>query len=131
MRNDQKKLFKESMVPSRPGSGKLFDISYDENENIPITCLGFEFENDGARRAYFTEELRKKLQDPEFRRIEGFPISEDEDILRLSDPPYYTACPNPWIADFIAEWETQKPSKPEGYQYHRKPYSKQVCRYYT
>ena len=126
MRNDQKKLFKESMVPSRPGSGKLFDISYDENENIPITCLGFEFENDGARRAYFTEELRKKLQDPEFRRIEGFPISEDEDILRLSDPPYYTACPNPWIADFIAEWETQKPSKPEGYQYHRKPFAADV-----
>ena len=69
----------------------------------PVTCLGLTFENDETRRAHFTEELRKKLQDPEFRRIEGFPIGNDEDILNLSDPPYYTACPNPWIADFIAE----------------------------
>ncbi|WP_186776371.1 DNA methyltransferase [Rubripirellula reticaptiva] len=38
-----------------------------------------------------------KLQDPEFRKIEGFPIAEDEDILALSDPPYYTACPNPFL----------------------------------
>src|SRR5690606_16264127 len=26
------------------------------------------------------------------------------DILNLSDPPYYTACPNPFIADFIAHY---------------------------
>ena len=70
----------------------------------PVTCLGITFENDEARRAYFTEELRQKLKDPEFRKIEGFPIGEDEDILNLSDPPYYTACPNPWIADFIKHY---------------------------
>lgn len=40
--------------------------------------------------------------------MEGFPIGEDEDILNLSDPPYYTACPNPWLNDFIAEWEVEK-----------------------
>jgi len=84
------------------------------------------FENDEARRAHFTEELRKKLQDPEFRKIEGFPIGSDEDILNLSDPPYYTACPNPWIADFIAEWEAQKPKQPEGYHYHREPFATDV-----
>ena len=61
----------------------------------PVTCLGMEFENDEARRAYFREELRKKL--PELRKIEGFPIGEDDDIVNLSDPPYYTACPNPWL----------------------------------
>lgn len=92
----------------------------------PVTCLGMTFENDEARRAYFTEELRKKLQDPEFRKIEGFPIGSDEDILNLSDPPYYTACPNPWIADFIAEWEAQKPKQPEGYHYHREPFAADV-----
>lgn len=31
----------------------------------------------------------------------GFPHGKTEDILRLSDPPYYTACPNPFIEDFI------------------------------
>ncbi|NDA62754.1 MAG: DNA methylase [Chitinophagia bacterium] len=40
--------------------------------------------------------------------MEGFPIGEDEDILNLSDPPYFTACPNPWLNDFIAEWEAEK-----------------------
>ena len=72
----------------------------------PVKCLGMEFENDESRRAYFREELRKKL--PELRKIEGFPIGEDEDIINLSDPPYYTACPNPWLNDFIAEREKQK-----------------------
>ena len=82
-----------------------------ENSNVsqqqgPVTCLGMEFENDESRRAYFREELRKKL--PELRKIEGFPVGEDDDIINLSDPPYYTACPNPWLNDFIAEWEKEK-----------------------
>ncbi len=38
----------------------------------PMTCLGITFENDEARRAHFTEKLRKKLKDPEFRKIEVF-----------------------------------------------------------
>ena len=92
----------------------------------PVTCLGMTFDNDEARRAHFTEELRTKLQNPEFRKIEGFPIGSDEDILNLSDPPYYTACPNPWIADFIAEWEAQKPEQPEGDHYHREPFAADV-----
>jgi DNA modification methylase len=40
--------------------------------------------------------------------MEGFPIGEDVDIINLSDPPYYTACPNPWLNDFIEEWEEEK-----------------------
>jgi len=92
----------------------------------PVICLGMTFETDEVRRVYFTEELRKKLQDSDFRKIEGFPIGSDEDILNLSDAPYYTACPNPWIADFIAEWEIQKPEQPEGYHYHREPFAADV-----
>jgi len=72
----------------------------------PVTCLGMEFESDEARRAYFREELRKRL--PELRKIEGFPIGEDDDIINLSDPPYYTACPNPWVKDILDEWEKNK-----------------------
>src|SRR6266498_779127 len=67
----------------------------------PVECLGRTFENDAVRRTYFLEKLREKLKDPAFRKIEGFPIGSDEDILALSDPPYYTACPNPFIEDFI------------------------------
>ncbi|MDR2548958.1 MAG: site-specific DNA-methyltransferase [Desulfobulbus sp.] len=104
----------------------LFDIDFAEKKTGPVHCLGREFDNDEARRAYFTEELRQKLQDPEFRKIEGFPVGSDDDILNLSDPPYYTACPNPWLADFIAEWEAQKPEQPEGSRYHSEPFATDV-----
>ena len=122
----------------------LFDSLLEEPQKPsgPVTCLGMTFENDEARRAHFTEELRKKLQDPEFRKIEGFPIGSDEDILNLSDPPYYTACPNPWIADFIRFWEAEKireeglgtwdekegahPSPLTPRPYHREPFAADV-----
>lgn len=85
--------------------GALFDDSYqaelEEQRNRPVECLGMQFPNDEARRTYFLDRLREHLQDPEFRKLEGFPIGKDEDILALSDPPYYTACPNPFIGDFL------------------------------
>lgn len=73
-----------------------------------VICLGKEFPSEEERREYFRNELRAKL--PELKKIEGFPIGEDEDIINLSDPPYYTACPNPWLNDFIVEWENDKES---------------------
>ena len=78
----------------------------DTIQNQPVTVLGKTFNSEEERKYYFREELRKKL--PELKQIEGFPIGEDEDIINLSDPPYYTACPNPWLNDFIAEWEKEK-----------------------
>jgi len=89
----------------------------------PVECLGQTFESDAARRAHYTELLREKLKDPEFRKIEGFPIGEDEDILNLSDPPYYTACPNPWIGDFIKAYG--RPYDPKE-KYHREPFAADV-----
>jgi len=71
-----------------------------------VVVLGKTFNSDEERRSYFREELRKKL--PELKKMEGFPIGDDEDILNLSDAPYYTACPNPWLNDFISEWEDEK-----------------------
>ena len=81
-------------------------VSEENSNKGPVTVLGKTFANDDERRAYFREELRKKL--PELKKIEGFPIGADDDIVNLSDPPYYTACPNPWINDFIKEWEADK-----------------------
>jgi len=125
MNSKQEALFKTEMVPAKDGSGQLFEEQMIPNAT-PVICLGKSFSDDESRRAYFTELLAEKLRDPEFRKIEGFPIGCDEDILKLSDPPYYTACPNPWIADFVAEWETQKPDKPEGFTYHREPFAADV-----
>ena len=94
-----------------------------ETPSGPVECLGQTFESDDARREHYTELLREKLKDPEFRKIEGFPIGEDEDILALSDPPYYTACPNPWIEDFVKHHG--RPYDPDE-KYHREPFAADV-----
>jgi len=70
----------------------------------PVDCLGQTFPSDAARREHFLGLLREKLQDPEFRKIEGFPIGTDADILAMSDPPYYTACPNPFLEAFVRHY---------------------------
>lgn len=77
-----------------------------EEEAKPVTVFGLTFKNENERRQYFRDELRGRL--PELRKIEGFPIGEDDDIINLSDPPYYTVCPNPWLNDFIQQWEEEK-----------------------
>jgi len=88
-------------------SDEKFAFVASKKEKLEVlTCLGLGFSSDEERREYFRNELRKKL--PELKKIEGFPIGEDEDIIALSDPPYYTACPNPWLNDFIDEWEKGK-----------------------
>ena len=79
---------------------------YPSTHKGPVTVLGITFENEEARRAYFREELRKKL--PEIKSMEGFPLGDDDDIIRLSDPPYYTACPNPWLNAIVDSWEQEK-----------------------
>jgi DNA modification methylase len=58
------------------------------------------------------------------RHIEGFPIGKDEDIIELSRPPYYTACPNPFIEDFIKEHG--KPYDEATDTYHREPFAADV-----
>jgi len=100
------------------------DLRYPEvnEKDGPVTCLGRMFENDEERRAYFRERLREYL--PELRDMPGFPIGTEENILALSDPPYYTACPNPFIPEIVAEWETQRP--PVNAPYHREPYAADV-----
>jgi DNA modification methylase len=70
----------------------------------PVECLGQTFPSDAARREHFLKLLAEKLQDPAFRKQEGFPQGTDAAILAMSDPPYYTACPNPWLAEFVAHY---------------------------
>lgn len=97
-------------------SGELLGLARTEH---PVECLGLKFSNDAARREHFLKILAEKLKDPAFRQIEGFPIGKDEDILAISDPPFYTACPNPWLADFIKHYGTPyNPATP----YHREPF---------
>jgi hypothetical protein len=73
-------------------------------DSAPVECLGQTFPSEQARREHFTKLLAEKLKDPVFRKIEGFPQGTDEAILAMSDPPYYTACPNPFLEDFVRHY---------------------------
>lgn len=67
--------------------------------------------------------LTKEILD-RVRLIDGFPIAKDEDIIALSDPPYYTACPNPFIKDFIEKYG--KPYDREDDDYYKEPYTSDI-----
>jgi len=84
-----------------------------------------------AKREEYRRRLAEYLKDPAFRAIEGFPIGTDEDILALSDPPYYTACPNPFLPEIIEQWQQEREEirqklglKDEKYQ--REPFAADV-----
>jgi len=94
-----------------------------EQEARPVECLGQRFSSDEARRLHYLTLLAEKLKDPDFRNVEGFPQGADEDILALSDPPYYTACPNPFLADFVLHYG--RPYKSTE-QFSREPFATDV-----
>ena len=58
------------------------------------------------------------------RDIEGFLMADDEDIIALSDAPYYTACQNPFVEEFIAENGTLYDEATD--DYHREPFAADV-----
>lgn len=66
----------------------------------------------------YKEDLRKRL--PELKKIEGFPIGEDEDIINLSNPPFYTVCPNPYIEAFLEKNGTKYDEINDNY--HNEPF---------
>jgi len=67
--------------------------------------------------------LTKEILD-KVRNIEGFPLGKDEDIIALSDPPYYTACPNPFIGEFIEKYGTSYDESTD--EYNVEPYTADV-----
>ena len=96
----------------------IFSAGAASSTSGPVECLGQTFPSDRARREHFSNLLAEKLKDPEFRKQDGFPQGTDEAILAMSDPPYYTACANPWLADFVSHYG--KPYDPE-VKYSREP----------
>ena len=52
--------------------------------------------------------------------MDGFPIGKHTVIIKLSDPPFYTACPNPYIKQFIEEYGITYDSDND--KYERTPY---------
>ncbi len=109
------------MVERDEQTGHLFADMEAQPAGGPVECFGMIFESDEVRRTCFLEKLKEKL--PELRLRPDFPVAEDDDILRLSDPPYYTACPNPFLAEFVERCgQPYDASEP----YHREPFAVDV-----
>lgn len=58
------------------------------------------------------------------RDKQGFPIGTDEAIARLSVAPFYTACPNPYIEEFLMENGSVYDESTD--DYHREPFTTDV-----
>ena len=89
----------------------------------PVECLGRVFPDEDARRSEFLERLRQHLLESASDRG-GIPLGEVEDILALSDPPFFTACPNPFLKEVIAHHG--RPYDPEE-PYHSEPFAFDVA----
>ena len=108
-------------VASHNPTRSLLSQSTQPPGSTRVECFGMTFDSDEARREYFLARLKEKL--PELRQRPDFPVGRDEDILRLSDPPYYTACPNPFLTQFVEHYgRPYDPDEP----YHREPFAVDV-----
>ena len=69
-----------------------------------------EFPTD--RTAWDVDAHRRRLAEqlPDVRSLPGAPLGDDTDVVAMSLPPYYTACPNPDLGDWL------KATQPDGHQ---------------
>lgn len=79
---------------------------------------------DQAKKDAYRKRLTDALRDPAFRKTEGFTFGTDEAILALSALPEYTPCPNPFIAEWLAEQATPYDSQTDDYS--REPFATDV-----
>jgi hypothetical protein len=87
-----------------------------------VSCLGRLFTNDAERRDQFRQELLAAILSPGFRNQHGFPSASDDIVTELSDPPYFTPCPNPFLGEVISHFG--KPA--DGDAYFRDPFATDV-----
>ena len=84
--------------------------------------MGDEAELRGlAERMHHADPSKDLLQ--RWKDEVGFPHGEIEDLLNLSDPPWHTACPNPFLGAFVEA--CGKPYAPDE-PYRRKPFAVDV-----
>lgn len=98
---------------------------FTEKQNVSKTvdCLGDTFQSELALQEHYTKLLAEHLKSADIRGVVGFPNASDEAILKLSTPPFYTACPNPFIEDFVRSNGTKyDPSIP----YFKAPFAADV-----
>lgn len=60
------------------------------------------------------------------RQINGFPRGDESHIQAMSVPPYYTACPNPYIKRIVDFWKSDRSHNERNEDYHREPFATDV-----
>ncbi len=61
------------------------------------------------------------------RQVAGYPAGSDSAIAEMSLPPYYTACPNPFIKEIVAGWISVAIGNARQQAYHREPFAADVA----
>lgn len=88
-----------------------------------VLCLGRTFHSDADRIEHFRAALLEALSTSDSRRTPGFPDADNSAILALSDSPYFTACPNPFLEEVVSHFGNARQSDSS---YARDPFATDV-----
>lgn len=91
-------------------------FALDRDTETRFQVFGEEFASREVANQIFLDRLRDRLS--KVHGIPGFPNATDADILDVSVAPTFTACPNPFVAEYVELHRTDAPET----QYPRGPY---------
>ncbi|MCY2990549.1 MAG: DNA methyltransferase [Planctomycetota bacterium] len=75
-----------------------------------VVCLGRTFKDEAERLAYYRNALLADFSSPDSKQHPGFPAGEEDVLIELSDPPYFTPCPNPFLTEVISHFRKTAPA---------------------
>jgi DNA modification methylase/DNA-directed RNA polymerase subunit RPC12/RpoP len=77
-------------------------VGYDSSDQLSLKLDSGDIDNERIALANFVPSQHDVNLDFNFlKKIEGCPLGDQDDILRLSNPPQYCAFPNPYLHSFI------------------------------
>ena len=94
---------RKDSTPSLFSTSEQMELQEEQRVKGKVEALGQTFASEAERREHFRDRLRERLEDPQFRALPGFPQGSDEVLVELSDPPWYTPCPNPFLEEFVRQ----------------------------
>lgn len=81
----------------------LFELA-EAGSDAAVEVLGQFFTGDEDRQEFFRNRLQVSLTERRLVDTAGSPVGEVAAMVDLSDPPYYTASPNPFLSEFVAHY---------------------------
>lgn len=72
-----------------------------DGQNNGSEALGEVFESREERDRYFRNKLKESIEKGGLDSRDDFPKASVNEVVGLSNPPFYTACPNPFLPEFV------------------------------